>query len=82
MQNFLSRAIWSADKARDQLTKSAMDTLLEKQEAGALLIDETGSLKKGKHSAGVKRQYSGTAGRIENSHIEIFLALAGSNGQY
>ena len=80
VQNFLSRAIWSADKARDQLTKSAMDTLLEKQEAGALIIDETGFLKKGKHSAGVKRQYSGTAGRIENSQIGVFLALAGSNG--
>ena len=80
VQNFLSRAIWSADKARDQLTKSAMETLLEKQEAGSLIIDETGFLKKGKHSAGVKRQYSGTAGRIENSQVGVFLALAGSNG--
>ena len=46
VQNFLSRAIWSADMARDQLTKSAMETLLEKQEAGSLIIDETGFLKK------------------------------------
>lgn len=80
VQNFLSRAIWSADKARDQLTKSAMETLLEKQEAGSLIIDETGFVKKGRHSAGVKRQYSGTAGRIENSQVGVFLALAGSNG--
>ena len=80
VQNFLSRAVWSADKARDQLTRNAMETLLEKQEAGSLIIDETGFLKKGKHSAGVKRQYSGTAGRIENSQIGVFLALAGSNG--
>lgn len=80
VQNFLSRAIWSADTIRDQLTKSAMETLLEKQEAGSLIIDETGFLKKGKHSAGVKRQYSGTAGRIENSQVGVFLALAGSYG--
>ena len=80
VQNFLSRAIWSADKARDQLTRNAMETLLGKQEAGSLIIDETGFLKKGKHSAGVKRQYSGTAGRIENSQVGVFLAPGGSNG--
>lgn len=80
VQNFLSRAIWSADMARDQLTKRAMETLLGEDDAGSLIVDETGFLKKGKHSAGVKRQYSGTAGRIENSQVGVFLALAGSNG--
>ena len=44
------------------------------------IIDETGFLKKGTHSAGVARQYSGTAGRIENCQIGVFLAYAGARG--
>ena len=48
---------------------------------GVLIVDETGFLKKGRHSAGVKRQYSGTAGRIENSQIGVFLAYASCWGQ-
>src|SRR5690606_14621457 len=45
-----------------------------------LIVDETGFLKKGRHSAGVKRQYSGTAGRIENSQVGVFLAYASAHG--
>ena len=45
-----------------------------------LVVDETGFLKKGTKSAGVKRQYSGTAGRIENCQIGVFLAYAGRHG--
>jgi SRSO17 transposase len=48
---------------------------------GVLVIDETGFLKKGKHSAGVARQYSGTAGRVENCQIGVFLAYASARGQ-
>lgn len=80
VQNFLSRAIWDSDKARDQLLKISPSYLLEDGERGSLIIDETGFIKKGSHSAGVKRQYSGTAGRIENSQIGVFMALAGSKG--
>lgn len=80
VQNFLSRAIWSSDMARDQLLEIAPAYLLEKGDMGSLVIDETGFIKKGNHSAGVKRQYSGTAGRIENSQIGVFLALAGAKG--
>ena len=80
VQNFLSRAVWVADKARDQLLKISPSYLLEDGERGSLIIDETGFIKKGGHSAGVKRQYSGTAGRIENSQIGVFMALAGSKG--
>ena len=54
---------------------------MEENERGVLIIDETGFLKKGEHSAGVKRQNSGTAGRIENCQIGVFLALSGSRGQ-
>lgn len=80
VQNFLSRAVWSADDARDQLILSAPQYLLDANERGSLIIDETGFLKKGTHSVGVKRQYSGTAGRIENSQVAVFMALAGSKG--
>ncbi len=45
-----------------------------------LIVDETGFVKKGQHSAGVQRQYSGTAGRIENSQIGVFLCYAGCGG--
>ena len=81
IQNFLSRAIWNEDLAREQIRSIACSCLLEENERGVLIIDETGFVKKGEHSAGVKRQYSGTAGRIENSQIGVFLALSGSRGQ-
>ena len=55
-----------------------MEQLGEPQ--AVLVIDETGFLKKGQHSAGVARQYSGTAGRIENCQIGVFLAYASSQG--
>src|ERR1039458_9510843 len=45
-----------------------------------LIVDETGFLKKGQHSASVKRQYSGTAGRIENSQVGVFLCYASDQG--
>ena len=48
--------------------------------SGVLVLDETGFLKKGSHSAGVARQYSGTAGRIENCQIGVFLGYAGPKG--
>src|SRR6202043_1447480 len=47
---------------------------------GILVVDETGFVKKGKKSAGVARQYSGTAGRRENSQIGVFLLYAGAKG--
>lgn len=81
IQNFLSRAAWDARKVRDALIQYANNTLLSDGENGVLIVDETGFLKKGIHSAGVARQYSGTAGRIENSQIGVFLTLAGNKGR-
>ena len=81
LQQLLCRASWDVDKTRDTLILAAKDYLLKGEEKGVLIVDETGFLKKGKHSAGVKRQYSGTAGRIENSQIGVFLALATSQEQ-
>jgi len=63
---------------RNRLYTYVTDYLATSDAVG--VIDETGFLKKGRHSAGVARQYSGTAGRIENCQIGVFLAYASSNG--
>jgi SRSO17 transposase len=72
VQHLLGRAVWNAEAVRDDLRGYLMEHLGTPQ--GVMVIDETGFLKKGRHSAGVARQYSGTAGRVENSPIGGFLA--------
>ena len=79
MQQLLSTARWDADEVRDDLRAYVIDHLGE--EDGILVIDETGFLKKGTKSVGVKRQYSGTAGRIENCQVGVFLAHVTSQGR-
>jgi len=81
VQRLLDRAVWNADDVRDEIIRYARSHLLATDEGGVLIVDETGFLKKGDKSAGVQRQYSGTAGRIENCQIGVFLALAGSGGR-
>src|SRR4051812_38683414 len=78
VQDFLSRMHWDADAVRDDLRAYVVDHLGDPN--AMLVLDETGFLKKGDKSAGVKRQYSGTAGRIENSQIGVFLAYASRHG--
>lgn len=78
IQRLLSRASWEADELRDELIRYADDHLGKKD--AVLIVDETGFLKKGRKSVGVQRQYSGTAGRIENCQIGVFLALSTSRG--
>ncbi|WP_149264413.1 IS701 family transposase [Actinomadura sp. K4S16] len=78
MQYLLSRAVWDADQIRDDLRGYVTEQL---GSAGAVLVvDETGDLKKGTCSAGVQRQYTGTAGRIENSQVAVFLGYATDAG--
>jgi len=81
IHRLLDRASWNAADIRDELIRYVHKNLLMPNEAGVLIVDETGFLKKGNKSAGVQRQYSGTAGRIENCQIGVFLALAGANGR-
>ena len=76
VQHLLERAQWDPDAARDVLREYVVEQLGERE--AVLIVDETGFLKKGEHSAGVQRQYSGTAGRIENSQIGVFLCYAGN----
>jgi len=78
VQHLLDRARWDADQARDRVRSYALQEL--HSEDALLIVDETGFLKKGNHSAGVKRQYSGTAGRIENSQVGVFLCYGSDKG--
>jgi SRSO17 transposase len=78
MQRLLYRAVWDADAVRDDLRALVVERLADPE--AVLVPDETGDLKKGVHSAGVQRQYTGTAGRIENAQVAVFLAYAGRHG--
>ena len=78
VQDFLNRAHWDADAVRDDLQAYVSEHL--GNEGAVLVLDETGFLKKGKKSAGVQRQYTGTAGRIENSQIGVFLGYSSQHG--
>jgi SRSO17 transposase len=77
-QHLLGRAEWDPEALRDRL-RAYVTAYLQAPDAVGV-IDETGFLKKGTHSAGVARQYSGTAGRIENCQIGVFLAYASRSG--
>jgi SRSO17 transposase len=79
LQHLLDRARWDADAVRDDLRTYVIEHLGEPD--AVLVVDETGFLKKGRHSVGVQRQYSGTAGRIENCQIGVFLAYASQRGR-
>ena len=78
VQHLLARADWDADAVRDDLIGYVAEALGAPD--GVLVVDETGFLKKGTKSCGVARQYTGTAGRIENAQVGVFLAYAGARG--
>ena len=78
LQHLLARAGWDAEEVRDDLREYVIDAF---GDPGAILVvDETGDVKKGVHSVGVQRQYSGTAGRIENSQVAVYLTYAAPRG--
>jgi SRSO17 transposase len=79
MQRLLSTAVWDVEGVRDDLRDYVVESLASVD--GVLVVDESGFLKKGTHSVGVKRQYSGTAGRVENCQIGVFLGYASDKGQ-
>ncbi|EKT76479.1 transposase [Rhodococcus opacus M213] len=78
MQRLLRRADWDVDGVRDDVRDYVVERLGDT--AGVLIVDDTGFLKKGTRSAGVQRQHSGTAGRVENCQIGVFLAYASAGG--
>jgi SRSO17 transposase len=79
MQRLLATADWDADAVREDLRAYVVEHLGDPE--AVLVVDETGFLKKGAKSVGVQRQYSGTAGRIENCQIGVFLAYASAQGR-
>ncbi|WP_404962727.1 IS701 family transposase [Streptomyces sp. 147326] len=78
MQHLLCRASWNADAVRDDVREYVVEHL--HADAAVLVVDETGDVKKGTHPVGVQRQYTGTAGRIENSQVAVYLIYAGARG--
>ncbi|WP_406048705.1 IS701 family transposase [Kribbella sp. NBC_00889] len=78
MQHLLARAVWDADAVRDDLRTYVLDHLGDP--GAVLVVDETGDLKKGVHTVGVQRQYTGTAGRIENAQVGVYLVYAATGG--
>ena len=74
MQHLLRKAVWDADAVRDDVRDVAVQHLGCRQ--AVLVLDETGDLKKGSHTVGVQRQYTGTAGRIENAQVAVFATYA------
>lgn len=78
MQRLLNGSRWDAEGVRDELRRYAVEAL--GSEEAVLVVDETSFIKKGKHSVGVKRQYCGTVGRVENCQVGVFLAYATERG--
>lgn len=78
LQHLLRKAVWDTDGVRDELRSYVVEHL-----GGAdavLVVDETGDLKKGTHTVGTQRQYTGTAGRVENAQVAVYLAYASRYG--
>ncbi len=78
LQHLLGRAKWDADLVRDDLREFVLEHLADDE--AVLVVDETGDLKKGTHTVGVQRQYTGTAGRIENSQVAVYLTYTSRHG--
>jgi SRSO17 transposase len=78
MQRLLGEAVWDADAVRDDVRQYVVDKLGDP--GAVLIIDDTGDLKAGRCTVGVQRQYTGTAGRIENAQVAVFLAYASRGG--
>jgi SRSO17 transposase len=79
MQRLMSTADWDPDLVRDDLRAYVVEHLGDPQ--AVLVVDETGFLKKGTTSVGVQRQYSGTAGKVDNCQLGVFLAYASGKGR-
>jgi SRSO17 transposase len=79
MQRLLTTARWDPDELRDDVRAYVVERLGDP--GGVLVVDETGFVKKGGKSAGVQRQYSGTAGRVENCQVGVFLTYASPAGR-
>ncbi|WP_425554530.1 IS701 family transposase [Dactylosporangium siamense] len=78
MQRLLGEMVWDADRVRDDVRGYAVAALGDP--GGVLILDDNGDLKKGRHTLATQRQYTGTAGRIENAQVAVYLAYAAPRG--
>jgi len=78
MQHLLGRAVWDEDGVRDDVRDYLVEHLGDP--GSVLVVDETGDLKKGTATVGVQRQYTGTAGRVENAQVAVLLVYASAAG--
>jgi SRSO17 transposase len=78
MQHLLAGAVWDHDAVRDDVRDYLVDHLADP--TAVLVVDETGDLKKGTHTVGVQRQYTGTAGKVDNAQVAVYLTYATSAG--
>jgi SRSO17 transposase len=78
MQHLLAGAVWDHDGVRDDVRDYLVDHLADP--AAVLVVDETGDLKKGASTVGVQRQYTGTAGKVDNAQVAVYLAYATDAG--
>ena len=78
MQHLLARAVWDHEGVRDDVRGWLVSHLGDP--GAVLVVDETGDLKKGSATVGVQRQYTGTAGRIENAQVAVYLVYASRHG--
>jgi len=78
MQHLLARAVWDTDGVRDDLRDVVVEHLGDP--GAVLVVDETGDVKKGTATVGTQRQYTGTAGRVENAQVAVYLTYAGAAG--
>jgi SRSO17 transposase len=78
MQHLLARAVWDHDAVRDDVRTLMVEHLGDPE--AVLVVDETGDLKKGAATVGVQRQYTGTAGRVDNAQVAVYLVYASRAG--
>src|SRR5438093_2070341 len=78
LQHLLAGAVWDHDGVRDDIRDYLLEYLADP--AAVLVVDETGDLKKGAHTVGVQRQYTGTAGKVDNAQVAVYLAYATTAG--
>jgi SRSO17 transposase len=78
LQHLLAGAVWDHDAVRDDIRDWLVEHLADP--AGVLVVDETGDLKKGASTVGVQRQYTGTAGKVDNAQVAVYLAYATTVG--
>jgi len=78
LQHLLAGAVWDHDAVRDDIRDYLVEHL--GYPGAVLVVDETGDLKKGSHTVGVQRQYTGTASKVDNAQVAVYLAYATAAG--